>query len=689
ICSLSTYSGEIFNCYPSYEWNSIPCEDCQVTGFCSPSSNSTFASACYCREDSCLTSMDEMMVTVQSSSLAIRDGGRMVCTKWTGECHPREEWILSSCGRCDWRGECIPTLHPHEQCICRDSKCYSASSSRVLRKGSMRVSRESRKTLEKSMSRYEALMAVYSHCRCGSVDCHGLMEKSAPPESEVCLCFYNKNTASLWPCYQPEKWKGRRCNACSTMGNCPFSSSLEGEHSCLCVDEIKMCVRYEGMESGSNWTTTAQLVNFWDISPTTTQSPFHRKKEKADRAFGYKGVSDPIALKAKAVENVIFSVQGLENSEKEALGYSKKEFITKCSFNGRECTIDKDFSIHLDPVYGNCYTFGRNDSEKKDEMTSERAGPQYGLRFQVFVNVSDYLPTTEAAGVRLTVHSSDEQPFPDTLGFSAPTGFVSSFGIRLKQMTRLPAPYGECTPHGKDQNFIYPDKNYSTEACQRGCLQRYLIELCGCGDPRYPALHLTPNCPVDDPHKRNCLANGIKSAIYNMTKDGCSCPQPCRQKVYSVSYSASRWPTLSSMVQSADCPTGLAPHLCLEYFREQGALIEVFFEQLNYEALVETEAYGITNLLSDFGGQLGLWMGVSVITISEVAILLLDILTSILCCGKSTARKLSSRQRSLRGSARNSEYLLNRSSVHDNHVHSHPSNEGKRTPVGHHHPFIH
>lgn len=64
-------------------------------------------------------------------------------------------------------------------------------------------------------------------------------------------------------------------------------------------------------------------------------------------------------------------------------------------------------------------------------MTTERAGPSYGLRFQVFVNISDYLPTTEAAGIRLTVHSPDEQPFPDTLGYSAPTGFVSSFGIRL------------------------------------------------------------------------------------------------------------------------------------------------------------------------------------------------------------------------------------------------------------------
>ncbi|GMT02022.1 hypothetical protein PENTCL1PPCAC_24196, partial [Pristionchus entomophagus] len=150
------------------------------------------------------------------------------------------------------------------------------------------------------------------------------------------------------------------------------------------------------------------------------------------------------------------------------------------------------------------------------------------------------------------------------------------------------------------------------------------------------------------------------------------------QLVYSVSYSASRWPTLSSMSGSADCPNGLTPHLCLEYFREQGAMIEVFYEQLNYESLVETEAYGIPNLLSDFGGQLGLWMGVSVITISEVAILILDIVMSILCCGKETGRKLSSRQRSMRGSFKNSEYLLNRSSSHDKNNLPMPAGEGKR-----------
>ena len=54
-----------------------------------------------------------------------------------------------------------------------------------------------------------------------------------------------------------------------------------------------------------------------------------------------------------------------------------------------------------------------------------------GLRLQLFVDVAEYLPTSEAAGVRITVHPSDEQPFPDTVGFSAPVGTVSSFGIHL------------------------------------------------------------------------------------------------------------------------------------------------------------------------------------------------------------------------------------------------------------------
>lgn len=57
----------------------------------------------------------------------------------------------------------------------------------------------------------------------------------------------------------------------------------------------------------------------------------------------------------------------------------------------------------------------------------------YGLRMLVYVNASDYMPTTEATGIRLTIHDKEEYPYPDTFGYSAPTGYISSFGLRLVQ----------------------------------------------------------------------------------------------------------------------------------------------------------------------------------------------------------------------------------------------------------------
>lgn len=48
----------------------------------------------------------------------------------------------------------------------------------------------------------------------------------------------------------------------------------------------------------------------------------------------------------------------------------------------------------------------------------------------LFVNTSDYMATSEAAGVRLAVHSPTDFPFPDTFGYSAPVGFASSFGLK-------------------------------------------------------------------------------------------------------------------------------------------------------------------------------------------------------------------------------------------------------------------
>ncbi|VDM64572.1 unnamed protein product [Angiostrongylus costaricensis] len=53
-------------------------------------------------------------------------------------------------------------------------------------------------------------------------------------------------------------------------------------------------------------------------------------------------------------------------------------------------------------------------------------------------------------------------------------------------------------------------------------------------------------------------------------------------------------------------------------------MVEVFYEQLNFEMLTESEAYGFVNLLADFGGQLGLWCGISFLTCCEFVFLFLE-----------------------------------------------------------------
>ncbi|VDO98188.1 unnamed protein product [Heligmosomoides polygyrus] len=65
-----------------------------------------------------------------------------------------------------------------------------------------------------------------------------------------------------------------------------------------------------------------------------------------------------------------------------------------------------------------------------------------------------------------------------------------------------------------------------------------------------------------------------------------------------------------------DCVPG--DFLCLEKYRKNAAMIQIFYEELNYETLQETPAYTLTSVLADLGGLTGLWIGASVVSLLEI-----------------------------------------------------------------------
>jgi len=117
----------------------------------------------------------------------------------------------------------------------------------------------------------------------------------------------------------------------------------------------------------------------------------------------------------------------------------------------------------------------------------------------------------------------------------------------------------------------------------------------------------------------------------------CNCPQPCAEGDYTVTVSNALWPSQSFTPQQCEAFTSWPPSWsdaseCHDWYANNTLLIEVYYERMNYQDLSESAAYGPVNLISDIGGQLGLWMGLSAITVVEF--LSLCVLLLIYCFAK-------------------------------------------------------
>ncbi|ETN75823.1 degenerin-like protein unc-105 [Necator americanus] len=510
-----------------------------------------------------------------------------------------------------------------------------------------------------------------------------------------CLCQLDMVSKTLWPCFPYNTWKEKLCIECvDGTGHCPmrfyrgkekYEAIKEQVDLCLCHKEYNHCVsnRDDGViieidpndELDSlNITarTEAQIrVKQKSTTTTTTEAP------QVTQALGFENLTDEIAIVTQAQQNLMFAVGSMTPEQKEGMSHQLDEFVLKCSFNQKDCDMENDFTLYYDNTYGNCYTFNHGGA------SSHRAGANYGLRILLYANVSEYLPTSEAVGFRITVHDKHIVPFPDAFGYSAPTGFMSSYGVRMKQFIRLVAPHGHCKQGGEDDpNFIYKGFNYSVEvgkiqwnfgiengikACHRSCAQKVIMEMCKCGDPMFPIPNITgiAACHATNAEERDCLRNATLylGELYSKEKEGvpgCYCHQPCEETNYEVTYSAARWPSGSAKVM--DCNPG--DFLCLEKYRKNAAMIQIFYEELNYETLQETPAYTLTSVLADLGGLTGLWIGASVVSLLEIFSLIVFASQAYVRKRKGSIASSSMSQLAVRKASRASGHAIHKPSIH-------------------------
>ncbi|CDQ57832.1 unnamed protein product [Oncorhynchus mykiss] len=259
--------------------------------------------------------------------------------------------------------------------------------------------------------------------------------------------------------------------------------------------------------------------------------------------------------------------------------------------------------------YGKCYTFNGNKSTSRK---TKQGGMGNGLEIMLDIQQDEYLPiwketneTSLEAGIRVQIHSQDEPPYIHQLGFGVSPGFQTFVSCQEQRLTYLPQPWGNC--RSTSDQMIPGYDTYSISACRLRCETREVLRECNCR-----MVHMPGTADICTPSNIKCVDKAL-ALLQKSTGDSCPCETPCNLTRYGKELSMVKIPSKGSaryLSRKYDKSE--------EYIRDNFLVLDIFFEALNYETIEQKKAYDVAGLLGDIGGQMGLFIGASILSILEI-----------------------------------------------------------------------
>ena len=345
--------------------------------------------------------------------------------------------------------------------------------------------------------------------------------------------------------------------------------------------------------------------------------------------------------------------ENIGTHETALIGNSLKDFMVQCGTRGTICTQDQLQSF-INPYFYNCYTF-KGASASSDQIVP---GPAYGLAMILYLetcngtfdghSLNSFSTLGNTVGVRVIIHPPGTMPLPYTHGFDIMPGHSTSIVLNVQHVLRRDEPYGKCT---RNESLRDLDKfRYSLPACHEICMQHNCQSVCGCQSSYHPlpaenkeempycgSLDQTPEQYINSTQCENRAFSNFNND--SARRDACNCPVQCDSFIYNPVITESYWPDPSAYLNFFDDSIVARPdHDSLTSYRELNqvlhddripsrdrldivrlnfARLSVYFRDLDILTRQQIPSYGLNDLFSDFGGSMGLWVGISVLSIIE------------------------------------------------------------------------
>ncbi|GFU48165.1 amiloride-sensitive sodium channel subunit gamma [Nephila pilipes] len=304
----------------------------------------------------------------------------------------------------------------------------------------------------------------------------------------------------------------------------------------------------------------------------------------------------------KTERRLLIEYYEMDEMKRFKSGHLPFVFMNTCFFNGKLCPPNR-ITYFQNIRYGNCITFnGRNKDMKPLKVFDTGSGN--GLILELDLESSFYQQFSKTIGARVVIHDPNETPTPEEQGFDVGPGYETSISLRQSVVFRLPAPFRDrCVDYRiREESSVSNQKD-----CVRTCIQTENFAKCGCIDQTLDVMNGLQPCNLINDSEMCCLDDILK----NMTKHGptCDCPQPCISVSYNEVLSTAIWPS-KALISSG-----------LYMFRghkDEALRLNIFYSSLEKAVYEQKPKFEGFELISYLGCELGLWLGLSLLSVFEI-----------------------------------------------------------------------
>jgi hypothetical protein len=307
------------------------------------------------------------------------------------------------------------------------------------------------------------------------------------------------------------------------------------------------------------------------------------------------------------------------------MGYTIQKMLISCKYDAETCD-QEDFLKVKSQIFNSCYSFnrGRNSSGSVAPIRkTKRAGMLNGFRAELFMGAPEYHPCwVSFQGALVVIHNSTVNPLYVEDGIKLATGVENNLIFSKTVYEKLPKPYSDCVSDTKSYESLASEEAKST-------LTKYGV---------YSLKWCILDCSLAKQLARNVITcsgylnesifiyNRCLADISNLTQfySECAkqCPVECTSIQYELKTTISKYPTeakadfyLNSTSVLNKFPYQNVTH---EQLDKSLLAINVFFNSPRVERVIESPALSLSTLIANLGGQLGLFIGFSLIQLVEI-----------------------------------------------------------------------